>query len=154
MEEKINECKKTIKLYEESIDSEIGKRVEKVLKDQNQLQKDLREQATLNKEKDEHIEKLKFTVAKRDETIAALNHDKKQGVKTNEQLEYAKKHLESKVSTFRGQTEEKLKEIDNLYEENDRIKAKLSYISQKYNFDQIDRDKEMLSLYDQWIGRA
>ena len=47
-----------------------------------------------------------------------------------------------------------MKEIDNLYEENDRIKAKLSYISQKYNFDTIDRDKEMLNLYDQWIGRA
>ena len=72
--------------------------------------------------------------------------------RAHEQLEYAKRHLEAKVATFRGQTEEKLKEIDTLYEENDKLRADLSHLRYKYNFDKIDQDKENLLVYENWIA--
>ena len=60
------------------------------------------------------------------------------------------KTLEKKLNSAKAQMDEKLEEIDKLYEETDLLKNTLEQIRQKYDFSAIDRNKASLERYETW----
>jgi len=77
--------------------------------------------------------------------------------KLTEQLKqqtYKAEYLEKELVRVKLQGEQRLSEIDKLYKENDKYRADLSFISLKYDFDQIDRTRQSVEDFLEWSNNA
>ena len=66
---------------------------------------------------------------------------------------YKVKTLEKKAVSAKAQMDEKLEEIDKLYDETDMLKNTLEQIRSKYDFNAIDRNNAALQRYETWANK-
>lgn len=147
------ETEKNQKL-EKNMDVEIEKRVGDVLAQRMEMQRQIEEVQAQLAEKEAVIEKQKATAAKKKADYDKMAENLEQAKNDVKAANFGNRTLEKRLNSTKAQMDEKLEEIDKLYEETDMLKNTLENIRAKYDFNAIDRNKAALERHEVWSNKV
>jgi len=132
----------------------VANKVESIIKDKEEAENAIDGVKRELEDKIDKVEELKRVAKEKKAEMEDLRDQFEDNKSDLNRAQFKIKALEKKVQSAKVQTDEKLEEIDKLYNETDFLKNELGNIRAKYDFSSIDRTKAALERYEIWSLKA